>query len=363
MLQFSKYQGLGNDFLIFDNRSLVNNRIPQAPDSEWIQGICNRNFGVGADGIIIILPPIGRGDLRMRIFNADGKEAEMCGNGIRCLTKFLGDSDTHSIWNIETLAGIITSTLHEHGAISIDMGEPLYLPNEIPTKLCIENGKLPTGIITIDGISWDIISVGMGNPHAVILVSNIETIDLNRWGNTLEQHFIFPKFSNIHFTEVLSINHVRMKTWERGVGITLACGTGACAVLIVTHTLGLTKQQAQISLPGGSLDIHWQKSDNHLVMTGEAKAIFDGVLTPEFTPAPEDTVNCLSSNNDLYKQKSVNKIEKETIICSKSCMDGCLYPDNCFSRDVRSRVSDLIANSSLDEIITLTTDSIESRIQ
>nr|AUG32185.1 Diaminopimelate epimerase [Paulinella longichromatophora] len=293
MRQFSKYQGLGNDFIIFDNRFSLEKSILNELDSRWITYICNRNFGVGANGIIFALPPLDQGDLRMRIFNADGKEAEMCGNGIRCLTRFLGDNDGYSSsyeWKIETLAGIIKSTLHENGTISIDMGEPSFLPNDVPTKLCVGRKKIPRGIVSEYEINWSITAVSIGNPHVIIVVEDIETINLDRWGSFFEEHFVFPKFSNVHFVEILSIDKIQMKTWERGVGITLACGTGACAVVTVTYTLGLTERQAEINVPGGTLFIHWQQSDNHLIMTGEAKSIFHGILTSDITP---------TSNNNL----------------------------------------------------------------
>nr|YP_002048814.1 Diaminopimelate epimerase [Paulinella chromatophora]ACB42604.1 Diaminopimelate epimerase [Paulinella chromatophora] len=365
MLQFSKYHGLGNDFLIIDGRSWPANFMFANPDPEWVRHLCDRHFGVGADGVIIILSPTLEGDWRMRIFNADGTEAQMCGNGIRCISKFLADSDKVMVghkWKIETLAGIIVSELKENDMIYVDMGIPILSPHDIPTRLSVGQDNIAIGLIETNGITWSVAAAGMGNPHIVIPVKDAEDIDIEKFGPLLEEHFAFPTQTNVHFLQVIEHNHLKLRTWERGVGVTFACGTGACAALIVAHSLGLSDKEAQIDLPGGSLLVNWETIDNHISIIGSAKAIFDGVLTPELTPIVSEVAQTF---NEIEKVEMVeeNIPTFEKVLCTIVCVNGCLHPDNCPSLKARINVSDFLNKHSLDEMLALANDSIESRLR
>ena len=251
MLQFSKYQGLGNDFLILEGRQGQLDVAIAEPDPNWVRRICDRRFGVGGDGVILALPPQADGDLRMRIFNADGTEAEMCGNGIRCLARYLADTDGQAPgcrWAIETPAGMIRPELMSDGQLQVDMGAPFLEPTSIPTTLESEAG-LPRGSLEIDGVPLNVASVGMGNPHVVVPVDDLSRIPFEEWGAALEVHPVFPAKTNVHFLKVHSRDRLEIRVWERGAGPTLACGTGACATLVAAVLLDLADEQAEVMLP------------------------------------------------------------------------------------------------------------------
>ena len=238
---------------------------------ELVKLLCDRRFGVGGDGLILALPPNAGGELRMRIFNADGTEPEMCGNGIRCLARFLADSDGDEPgrqWQIDTLAGRIVPELLSDGTIRVDMGAPFLQPAAIPTTLEIGPSGIPEGLIEAAGESFQVGAAGMGNPHMVIPVADVEQVDLERFGAALELHPSFPAKTNVHFVQALSPSHLVMRVWERGAGPTLACGTGACATLVVCHRLGIAGRRARLDLPGGPLEIHWDEASVHLFMDG-----------------------------------------------------------------------------------------------
>ena len=245
---FSKYQGLGNDFLLIDARTL-GELGSEEHNPEAILQICDRRFGVGADGLILALPPRQGGELRMRIFNADGSEPEMCGNGIRCLARFLADRDGDAPgrrWLIETLAGTIVPELQADGSVRVDMGPPFLSPETVPTTLAVGPAGLPQGVLMVAGQTLAVAAAGMGNPHVVIPVADLDAVDLETLGPLLEHHDAFPARTNVHFVQVLSPNHLRMMVWERGAGPTLACGTGACATLVACHLLGLAERRARL---------------------------------------------------------------------------------------------------------------------
>ena len=288
MLQFSKYQGLGNDFLILEGRQGELDVAIAEPDPNWIRRICDRRFGVGGDGVILALPPQADGDLRMRIFNADGTEAEMCGNGIRCLARYLADTDGEAPgcrWAIETPAGMIRPELMADGQLRVDMGAPFLAATSIPTTL-ESVGGLPRGSLEIDGVPLNVASVGMGNPHVVVPVDDLSLIPFEEWGSALEVHPAFPAKTNVHFLKVHSRDQLEIRVWERGAGPTLACGTGACATLVAAVLLDLADDHAEVMLPGGPLLIAWPGRSGSVLMTGPAEAVFDGVITPELVPAP-----------------------------------------------------------------------------
>ena len=359
VLQFSKYQGLGNDFLMLDGRGASSTDASYGLTPERIQRLCDRRFGVGADGVILALPPRQGGELRMRIFNADGTEPEMCGNGMRCLARFLADSDGDlpgRQWQIETLAGRIVPELLQDGSIRVDMGAPFLDPESIPTTLaCGENG-LAQGNLEVAGSSFAVGAAGMGNPHVVIPVDDVEAVDLERYGAAFEVHPAFPARTNVHFVQVISPTHLVMRVWERGAGPTLACGTGACATLVVAHLLGLAERCARLDLPGGPLEIDWDQASGHVFMAGPAVAVFDGVVTPELwgdepfeleVPAP------------VQKQPDASP----AVDCASVCTNGCIRPEACPSAQARARVDALLNGSSLDDLVALATNSLESRIR
>ena len=359
MLQFSKYQGLGNDFLMLDGREASSTDASYGLTPERIQRLCDRRFGVGADGVILALPPRQGGELRMRIFNADGTEPEMCGNGMRCLARFLADSDGDvpgRQWQIETLAGRIVPELRQDGSIRVDMGAPFLDPESIPTTLpCGDNG-LAQGNLEVAGTSFAVGAAGMGNPHVVIPVDDIEAVDLERYGAAFEVHPAFPARTNVHFVQVISRTYLVMRVWERGAGPTLACGTGACATLVVAHLLGLAERCARLDLPGGPLEIDWDGASGHVFMEGPAVAVFDGVVTPELW------------GNEPFELEAAAPVQQQpdaspAVDCASVCINGCIRPEACPSAEVRARVDALLNSSSLDDLVAMATNSLESRIR
>ena len=349
VLPFSKYQGLGNDFLLLDGRSLGDSEDTLGLTPERVQRLCDRRFGVGADGVILALPPRQGGELRMRIFNADGTEPEMCGNGIRCLARFLADSDGDVAprrWEVETLAGRIVPALADDGRIRVDMGAPFLTPDTIPTTLAVGVEGLPVGVLDVQGQPLAVAAAGMGNPHAVVPVDDVSTIDLDTLGAALEVHEAFPARTNVHFVEVIAPDHLVMRVWERGAGPTLACGTGACATLVACHLLGLADRHARLDLPGGPLEIHWDEGSGHVFMTGPAEAVFDGVVAPSLfgdVPPPPPAVD--GSVPD----------------CATECVNGCVRPEACASAEARARVTALLEGRSLDDLVALAGESLEAR--
>ncbi|QVL54447.1 MAG: diaminopimelate epimerase [Cyanobium sp. M30B3] len=371
MLQFSKYQGLGNDFLMVDGRTAGNDDwLGLTP--ERIQRLCDRRFGIGADGVILALPPRAGGELRMRIFNADGSEPEMCGNGIRCLARFLADSDGDQpgrSWQIETLAGRIVPELQPEGTVRVDMGAPFLQPEQVPTTLATGPDGIPQGELEAAGARFSVGAAGMGNPHVVIPVADLADVDLERFGAALEVHPAFPARTNVHFVQVLSPDHLRMRVWERGAGPTLACGTGACATLVVCHRLGLADRSARLDLPGGPLWIDWDAASDHLFMTGPAEAVFDAVVTPKLwgevdVDQPEPLAaapEAMAAASGASPAIDCATIDCATIDCATVCVNGCIQPEACASAEARQRVEALLNSSSLDDLVALATNSLEAR--
>jgi len=380
VLQFSKYQGLGNDFLLLDSREGLPVRDGGGPsdlDPQSIRRLCDRRFGVGADGVILALPPQEGGELRMRIFNADGTEPEMCGNGIRCLARFLADTDGDTpgrSWQIETLAGRIVPELQADGRIRVDMGAPFLEPAQVPTTLPIGPQGLPQGELEVEGCRLRVAAAGMGNPHVVIPVEDVEAVDLEGLGAALEVHPAFPARTNVHFVQALNPEHLVMRVWERGAGPTLACGTGACATLVASHLLGLSERRARLDLPGGSLEINWDAESGHLFMTGPAEAVFQGVLAPGLIPLPESepvgssVLEAEAACADPFSEaapasaaSASRSVGEPEIDCSTACVNGCLRPEACVSAEARARVAALLGGRSLDELVDLATNSLETR--
>ena len=269
MQKFEKWQGCGNDFVLIDRGGTA------VDDTEKIRFLCDRHFGIGADGVIYVLSSV-KAAVRMRIFNADGSEAEMCGNGLRCFAKYLlsGDkffSDDDLL--VETGAGILTVNM-KYGLVTVDMGEPIFAANEIPVD-GFGSRKLVGEPIEVDGVTYKMTCVSMGNPHCVIFVDDIEKVALEKIGPLFETHKIFPRKTNTEFVQVVGENKLRMRVWERGSGITLACGTGACATAIAANLNGLAGKKSTVILDGGELQIDWREN-NHIFMTGAAEKVFAG---------------------------------------------------------------------------------------
>lgn len=272
-MKFTKYTGIGNDFVFLDGQTAQSVKNPAALAVE----MCNRRFGVGADGLVLLLPSQTT-DVRMRIFNADGSEAEMCGNASRCVPLHLYQRGLISKKNIvlETLAGpIYTEILDEkQGLVCVDMGRPHLTRKAIP--LAGEGDDTALNIsLSAAGRMWTGTAVSMGNPHFVIFVEDISKIDLQAVGPHIETHPLFPRKTNVEFVQVLDKNTVRMRVWERGAGITQACGTGACATAVAGVLTGKTSHEITVILDGGSLQIAWPQRKN-LLMTGPAQKVFTG---------------------------------------------------------------------------------------
>ncbi len=278
---FSKYQGLGNDFIIFDARGNNLDNLFSENKDNFIEHLCNRNFGIGADGIILVLESKNKCFVRMKIFNSDGSEPEMCGNGIRCLIAFLNDNyeikDKSEI-RIETKAGLIITSIDSNKNIKVNMGEPILSPEGIPTKLLMNNLTIPNGKITINDQTLYVYAASMGNPHMIVFVDKIDNIPFEDWGRHLEKHNTFPNDTNVHFVELIDKLNIKVKVWERGCGPTLACGTGACACLVVAAILGKTLNKANVYLPGGKLDIEWPNQAGPVLMQGPALKVFSGEI-------------------------------------------------------------------------------------
>ena len=348
MLQFSKYHGLGNDFLILEGRQ---GQLPTAitePDPGWVRRVCDRRFGVGGDGVILALPPQAGGDLRMRIFNADGSEAEMCGNGIRCLARFLADSDGNApgfCWSIETPAGLIRPELKDDGQLLVDMGPPFLEPETVPTTLPLVDG-LPRGEAELPEASLAVAAVGMGNPHVVVPVDDLDAIPFDTWGAALEVHPLFPAKTNVHFLRVHSRDRLEIRVWERGAGPTLACGTGACATLVAAVLLGLSDDQAEVMLPGGPLQIAWPDRSGSVLMTGPAVALFDGVFSPELMP------------DGLYTTQSPDASVTPSAKPSAG-RDQPLDPE--VEAASQKQVQAFLESTSLDSLLQLASESLEQR--
>ena len=270
-MKFTKLHGLGNDFIIID----AFRQPPNAPEA-LAKRLCTRHFSVGADGLILAMPS-ERADARMRIFNADGGEPEMCGNGIRCLGKFLYEKGLvrKNPMTVETLAGVLTLSLVVRdgrvAAVTVDMGAPVFEPESIPVDA-------PSNIVEIelDGRPARFFCVSMGNPHAVTFDVFPEGDAFLRLGAMLERHPLFPRRTNVEFCRVAP-DGIDVRVWERGDGPTLACGTGACAVTAAVASLGLAPRETDVRLPGGALHIRWD-AGGHLFMTGPAELAFEGEI-------------------------------------------------------------------------------------
>lgn len=274
-IHFTKMHGAGNDY-IYVNTLIYNVNDPNSASIRW----SDRHKGIGGDGLVLICrPTTDAADYRMRIFNADGSEAMMCGNASRCIGKYLyerGLTDKTEI-KLETLSGIKTLMLHLDSegktveSVTVDMLEPL-------TENHRQYADLSGGILMAEGRRFEGTFVCMGNPHFVTFLNDIDTIDIARYGEVMERDSNFPERCNIEFAQILSDGAIRTRVWERGSGITMACGTGACATAVAAALTGRASRRSEIRMDGGTLQIEWRTTDNHVYMTGPAEIVFDGEI-------------------------------------------------------------------------------------
>ena len=268
-IKLTKMQGLGNDFIIIEQSEFNKTGMTM---SDFAQKVCDRHFGVGADGMFIPKLNTANTDIGWHFYNSDGSTAQMCGNGIRCFAKYAYDNKlvNKKKFTVETLAGTITPEILDNGLIKVDMGVPILEDEKIPFK-----GERK---IKVSDKEFDINPVSMGNPHCVIFVDG-NTMDYAvKYGPEIEKHSYFPEKTNTEFVRVISKNEVEMSVYERGCGITLACGTGACATLVACILNNLTESKIKVNLPGGAVTVEWQgnkaNSDKHIFMTGPANYSF-----------------------------------------------------------------------------------------
>lgn len=274
-MNFTKMHGCGNDYVYVN---LFEEKIENP--AELSVKISDRHFGIGSDGLITI-GPAERADFTMRIYNADGSEAEMCGNGVRCVGKYVYD---HGLTNkkeitVDTKAGIKILSLNikddKVASVCVDMGEPVLFPKEIP--VLATGDSVIHEPIEVCGEEWNMTCVSMGNPHAVVFVEDVKHFDIEKYGPCFENHKIFPKRTNTEFVEILSRTEANMRVWERGSGETWACGTGTCATVVACILNGFTEREVLVHLLGGDLVIRWDEETNHVFMTGPAVEVFQGV--------------------------------------------------------------------------------------
>jgi diaminopimelate epimerase len=277
VLDFTKMHGAGNDFVVLDG---IRDSLP--PIEPLAARLCDRHFGIGADQLLVVRPS-SAADFRMEIFNADGSQVEMCANGIRAFYKYLrdhGHTDRDEI-GVETLSGVVRPRWAGPGRVTVDMGRPVLAPAKIPTTLGAGDGPVLDVPLEVGGQTLRVSSVSMGNPHAVVVVDDPETAPVERLGPLIEHHPAFPNRVNVEFVAVEDRGLVRQRTWERGTGETLACGSGACAVAVVSMLRGLVDRRLRIVLRGGELEIAWADDGAHVQMTGPAAEVFSGRLPLE----------------------------------------------------------------------------------
>ena len=279
-MDFVKMHGLGNDFVFIEDKT--------GQDKDYTalaRAMCNRHTGIGADGLIVIVDS-RVADVRMRIINSDGSEAEMCGNGIRCFAKYVYDNGIieKKRFTVETPAGIMEPEItvgadNKAELITINMGRPSFNRSEIPMEGA--DGRVLNEDLCVNGANWKITSLLMGVPHTVTYVDDVDTVDIEKIGPLFEKHEAFPKHTNINFAQQMDDQTVKIRTWERGAGATLACGTGSCSVAVASFLNGRTGREVDIQLPLGTLHIEYREEDGNVYMTGPAAVSFTGTWPDE----------------------------------------------------------------------------------
>jgi len=268
MTAFLKMHGLGNDFVVFDARDASISLTPTL-----VRKVADRHFGIGCDTVVLIRPGGAAADASVLFYNADGAEAESCGNATRCVARLLMDERGLARVKLSTKGGMLVCSDAGKGLVMLDMGEPKLAWNEVPLAQQVDTGNFP---LDIGGTSIPASAVSMGNPHCVLFVPDAEKAPVTTLGPRIETMALFPNRVNVEFAQVMDQSRIRMRVWERGVGITLACGTGACATAVAAVRRGLTDRKVELLLDGGSLFIEWRVEDNHVLMTGPAAMPFRG---------------------------------------------------------------------------------------
>ncbi len=276
-MRFTKMHGLGNDFVVID---AIRQNVELTPS--LIRELANRHFGIGCDQILLVEPPtLPNVDFRYRIFNADGGEVEQCGNGARCFVRFVheqGLTRKREI-RVQTQSGIIQPRLEANGEVSVDMGAPRFLPDQIPFESPLgQDSTEPLQPLQVGDHHIDITVVSMGNPHAVQVVSDVDTAPVERDGPLIETHPRFPRRVNAGFMQILDRHAIALRVFERGAGETLACGTGACAAVVAGIRRGLLDSPVRVTTRGGELSIAWDGNDRSVIMTGPATTVFTGEI-------------------------------------------------------------------------------------
>ena len=287
IMKFTKMHGCGNDYVYVNGAVEV---IPSDKKEEVIRKLSDRHFGIGGDGVIFI-NPLDEADFEMEMHNADGSYSEMCGNGIRCVAKYVHDKGLTSSKNVSIISGGKVRYLdlftrenksfpngEEVERVRVNMGAPVLKPEEIPVKA--GNGETAIDVpINVCDTEYRMTCVSMGNPHAVVFMSGVKELGIEKIGPYFENHELFPRRTNTEFVEVLNRGEVNMRVWERGTGETLACGTGACATAVACILNGLTDDKVIVHLLGGNLEIEWDRKENLVYMTGPATTVFEGEIT------------------------------------------------------------------------------------
>lgn len=268
MTRFRKMHGLGNDFVVFDGRNCG-----LALDESAARAIADRRIGIGCDQVIVIEPSRGGADAAMRIYNADGDEVESCGNAARCVARLLIEEKDEPVVRLDTKGGALVCSDAGGDAVTVDIGRPRFDWREIPLARETDTESFP---LVVNGRTLSAAAVSVGNPHCVVFVDDVEREAVEDFGPRIEHDPLFPARINAEFAQVLGPERVRMRVWERGVGITRACGTGACATAVAAHRRGLVGRDVKIVLDGGTLGIAWRESDDHILMTGATSFVFAG---------------------------------------------------------------------------------------
>jgi diaminopimelate epimerase len=270
-IQFTKMHGTGNDFIVIDSRKV---KVPNF--KKFSKEYCDRRFGVGADQVLV-LSKSRKADFRMDIYNADGSSVGMCGNGLRCLAKYVRDEKltTKNEVTVETPSGIQIARILSKNKVRVDMGAPILKGKQIPVNL---SGRVINRPLRVDGKEIRGTCVSMGNPHCVIFVEDPKTYPVEKLGPQLERHHLFPQRTNVEFVRAVTPKLLEMRVWERGAGETLACGSGACAAAVAAVLNNQAERAVTVKLPGGSLEIEWSREDDHVYLTGAAETVFKGEI-------------------------------------------------------------------------------------
>lgn len=260
--------GLGNDFVVFDAR-----RSALALDEVSARAVADRRTGIGCDQVIVLERAKARGDATMRIFNADGNEVEACGNAARCVARLLMEEKDSSLVDIDSAGGLLRCTDAGDGQVTVDIGIPQFGWREIPLSEAMDTNALG---LEIDGVALDTAAVSVGNPHCIVFVPDADAAPVSDVGPRLERHALFPERTNVEFVGIVGPEKLRMRVWERGAGVTRACGTGACASVVAGARRGVAQRTCEVILDGGTLSIEWRLRDDHVLMTGGTNFVFAG---------------------------------------------------------------------------------------